>query len=303
MAVTPQEEVHPGLQTAVQGVLLGGAPAITGDTKLLGAQERAGVPMSITALKQVERLGSMAGLEMTKAATRLKWPAYLRKVCMERTATQVLNVLPLAVPAPMAAARLNSLQGRWAHQVLRGTRYHMDKRLTRAQIHKVRRDLGWTPLWDIAKEYAIMLYQRMRNEPPGQPHTEWAMQDPPPKGTWVAYVRSMQKSHMIQDLALPAHVQQSPRVSQRKGQIRKYAKQIVRPRVGKAAMTQREGGLPWAWMAKNLNTKEHIRCFEQWWVWRIQENHHGTNRKDVPYAECRQHPPQSMSSMNAQRQR
>ena len=206
--------------------------------------------MSVTSLKQVERLGSMAGLEMTRTATRLRWPAHLRKVCMERTATKVLNVLPLAVPAPMAAARLNSLQGRWAHQVLRGTKYHMDTRLTRAQIQKVRRDLGWTPLWDIAKEHAIMLYQRMRNEPPEQPHTEWAMQDPPPKGTWIAYVRSMQKSHMIQDLVLPEHVQQSTRMSQRKGQVRKYAKQVVRPRVGKAAMAQKEGGLPWVWMAK-----------------------------------------------------
>ena len=158
MAITPQEEVHPALQTAVQGILLGGAPTITKDTKLLGAQERAGVPMSVTSLKQVERLGSMAGLEMTRTATRLRWPAHLRKVCMERTATKVLNVLPLAVPAPMAAARLNSLQGRWAHQVLRGTKYHMDKRLTRTQIQRVRRDLGWTPLWDIAKEHAIMLY-------------------------------------------------------------------------------------------------------------------------------------------------
>ena len=115
-----------------------------------------------------------------------------------------------------------------------------------------------------------MLYQRMRNEPPEQPHTEWAMQDPPPKGTWIAYVRSMQKSHMIQDLVLPEHVQQSTRISQRKGQFRKYAKQVVRPRVGKAAMAQKEGGLPWVWMAKNLTTKEHVRCFEQWWVWRIQ---------------------------------
>ena len=192
---------------------------------------------------------------MTRAATRLKWPAHLRKVCMERTATKVLNVLPLAVPAPMAAARLNSLQGRWAHQVLRSTKYHMDKRLTRAQIQKVRRDLGWTPLWDIAKEYAVMLYQRMRNEPPGQPHTEWAMQDPPPRGTWVAYVRSMQRSHMIQDLELPMYAQQSPKMSQRTGQIRKYAKQVVRPRVRRAARTQGEESSPLGLDGKKFQNK------------------------------------------------
>ena len=230
MVITPQEEVHPKLQSALQGTLLGGAPAITQDTKFLGAQEKAGVPMSITALKQIERVGSMAGLEMTRAATRLRWPAHLRKVCMERTATQVLNVLPLAVPAPMAAARLNSLQGRWAHQVLRGTKYHMDKRLTRAQIQKIRRDLGWTPLWNIAKEYAVMLYQRMRNEPPGQPHTEWARQDPPPKGTWIAYVRSMQNSHKIGDLELPMHVQQSPNISQRKNKSGNMRNKLYDPR-------------------------------------------------------------------------
>ena len=161
----------------------------------------------------------------------------------------------------------------------------MDKRLTRAQIQKVRRDLGWTPLWDIAKEYAVMLYQRMRNEPPGQPHTEWAMQDPPPRGTWIAYVRSMQRSHMIQDLELPMYAQQSPKTSQGKGQIRKYAKQVVRPRARRTAKAQEEGSLPWVWMARNFRTKEQIRCFEQWWVWRIQGKPPWDMQEECPHVQ------------------
>ena len=77
---------------------------------------------------------------------------------------------------------------------------------------------------------------------------------------------------MIQDLELPIYAQQSPKTSQRKGQIRKYAKQVVRPRVQRTAKAQGEGSLPWVWMARNFRTKEQIRCFEQWWVWRIQGN-------------------------------
>ena len=127
------------------------------------------------------------------------------------------------------------------------------------------------------------------------------MQDPPPKGTWIAYVRSMQKSHMIQDLVLPEHVQQSTRMSQRRGQIRKYAKQVVRPRVGKAAMAQKEGGLPWVWMAKNLTTKEHVRCFEQWWVWRIQGRPPWDKQENVPYVGGKQYLPRSISSGSAQK--
>ena len=60
--------------------------------------------------------------------------------------------------------------------------------------------LGVDPLWSIAREQAITLYQRMRNEPQDQPHTQWARQDPPPKGTWIAYARSLQDKLGIPDI-------------------------------------------------------------------------------------------------------
>ena len=76
----------------------------------------------------------------------------------------------------------------------------MTKRLTRKQIQTIRMDLGWTQLWDTAKLHAIKLYQRERNEPRDLPHTQWALQDPPPKGTWVAYARSIQTRLEIPDI-------------------------------------------------------------------------------------------------------
>ena len=45
--------------------------------------------------------------------------------------TVIQNLLPLALTAPMAAARLNSLQGRWGHNILMGRAFCMDSRLTR----------------------------------------------------------------------------------------------------------------------------------------------------------------------------
>ena len=123
---------------------------------------------------------------------------------MERAQTQIIAVLPLAAPALMAGARMNSLQGRWAHQVMRGRPYYHDERLTRAQIQNNRRaDLGWTHLCDTAKVHTILLYQRMRNELKAQPHKQWARQIPLPKGTWVAYARSLQDRLGIPDTQIP----------------------------------------------------------------------------------------------------
>ena len=103
----------------------------------------------------------------------------------------------------MAAARLTALQGRWAKLVMYGRAYHVYNDLTRKQIQMARDDLGWRPLWDTARISAIMLYQRMRNQDPKLPHVQWAKQEMAPRGTWIAYVRSMQTAMGIPDLAVP----------------------------------------------------------------------------------------------------
>ena len=94
-------------------------------------------------LKQIERQGSLRAMQVTRTAHRLGWPVAARKLYMERAQTSIMNLLPLAAPAPMAGARLNSLQGRWAHQVMKGRMYYHDSRLTRSQIQKIRKDLGF----------------------------------------------------------------------------------------------------------------------------------------------------------------
>ena len=74
----------------------------------------------------------------------------------------------------MAALRLNSLQGRWAHAIMSGMSYSTQPRLTRSQVKLALDDLGWTPLWDIALVSAIVLQQRARIDPLAYPRSQWA---------------------------------------------------------------------------------------------------------------------------------
>ena len=267
--VTPPREQHPQLQQALQGTLLGGAPEVVRSTKFLGVNESTEHLPSIAVLKQIERLGSLAAMQVTRTAHRLKWPVAARKIYMERAQTKVINLLPLAAPAPMAGARLNSLQGRWAHQVMKGRAYYHEDRLTRSQIQRIREDLGWVPLWQTTKAHTIMLYQRMRNEPEEQPHTIWARQDPPPKGTWVAYARSLQNRLQVPDLVVQAKDQPPLGKAARKAAVHRYADHVVWPAVrGGDDATHRSQGLPWVWLHTCIKGREEVNTFEEWWAWR-----------------------------------
>ena len=108
----------------------------------------------------------------------------------------------MVVLAPMAAARLTTLQGRWAKLVLVGREYYVHNDLTRGQTRTIRSDLGWEPLWNVASTHAVVLYPRMRNQPKHLPHAQWATPQIAPCGTWIAYVRSMQNSLRLPDLDL-----------------------------------------------------------------------------------------------------
>ena len=79
---------------------------------------------------------------------------------MDRAQVKVQNLIPMATLAPMAAARLSSLRGRWAHQVLRGRSYYMDDKLTRKPIHNIITDLGWRPFLGPATIHVVIIYQR-----------------------------------------------------------------------------------------------------------------------------------------------
>ena len=151
-------------------------------------------------------MGTITAVALCRRTIELGWTLPVRKLYLERASMAMQNLLPLAIPSPMAAARLTALQGRWAKLVLYGKAYHMYNDLTRPQTQTMRQDLGWKPLWGMAREHAIMLYQRMRNQPMHLPHTQWARQEPAPRGTWVAYVRSMQTS-----LGIPKLDIQDPR--------------------------------------------------------------------------------------------
>ena len=269
--VTPPQEQHPQLRQALQGTLLGGAPEVVTATKFLGVSESTEHLPSLAVLKQIERLGSLAAIQVTRTAHRLKWPVAARRIYMQRAQTKVVNLLPLAAPAPMAGARLNSLQGRWAHQVMKGKAYYHEDRLTRSQIQKIREDLGWVPLWQTAKAHTVMLYQRMRNEPEGQPHTIWARQDPPPKGTWVAYARSLQNRLQVPDLEVQAKDQPPLSRAARRAVVHRYADQVVWPAVrGRDDATLRCGGLPWVWIHTCVEGRKKVNTFEEWWAWRIK---------------------------------
>ena len=81
---------------------MGGAPEVVRSTKFLGVNESTEHLPSMAVLKQIERLGSLAAMQVTRTAHRLRWPVAARKIYMERAHTKVVNLLPLAAPAPMA---------------------------------------------------------------------------------------------------------------------------------------------------------------------------------------------------------
>ena len=115
-----------------------------------------------------------------------------------------------------------------------------------------------------------MLYQRMRNEPEAQPHTIWARQDPPPKGTWIAYAKSLQDRHQIPNLEVQAKRQPPLGQRARRSIIRKYAKQTVSPAISaKERASHRDHQLPWAWIQTCIENRAEVRTFEEWWAWRI----------------------------------
>ena len=86
--VTPPQEQHPQLQQALQGTLLGGAPEVVKSTKFLGVNESTEHLPSMAVLKQIERLGSLAAMQVTRAAHRQGWPVAARKLYMERAPTK-----------------------------------------------------------------------------------------------------------------------------------------------------------------------------------------------------------------------
>ncbi|MFM7981680.1 MAG: hypothetical protein ACKPKO_20415, partial [Candidatus Fonsibacter sp.] len=66
-----------------------------------------------------------------------------------------------------------------------------------------RSDLGWDSLWVEAVVGAIVLYQKMRNDPEQYLHSRWSSQLVPPKGTWVSIARALQARFGVEDIASP----------------------------------------------------------------------------------------------------
>jgi hypothetical protein len=113
--LSPTTERPIGFDLDIHGALLCGTPTLAGDTKFLGFQDMPDVSPAIATLKQVERMGAMAAVAICRKTDVLRWGLPARKLCLEKVHTVIQHLLPLAFTAPMAAARLTSMQGRWAH--------------------------------------------------------------------------------------------------------------------------------------------------------------------------------------------
>ena len=120
LLVTPQEALHEDQRCAFKGTPLGGQPEVVKQKTFLGIQEQSGLLPSAAALKQIEKAGMVAGLLFCKTTIRPTSNMPARKVYMQRAQQNRQNLLALAVPSPMAAARLTTLQGRLAKLVLYG---------------------------------------------------------------------------------------------------------------------------------------------------------------------------------------
>ena len=120
IATHPPEEQHQALQDILKGTLLGGQPDLVTDTQFLGVQEMSGILASMVALKQVEEAGAMAAMVICRRTIELNWTLPARKLYLERAQMKIQSLLPLVIPSPMAAARLTTMQGRWAKLILMG---------------------------------------------------------------------------------------------------------------------------------------------------------------------------------------
>ena len=127
IAVNPTGGKPHDFAEALRGTLLGGSPIITDDTQFLGIQEKADVNPSITTLKQVEMIGAQLAVAICRRTKLLRWALLARKLCLERMHHVIQGLLPLALTAPLAALRLNALQGRWAHVILMGRASYTDE--------------------------------------------------------------------------------------------------------------------------------------------------------------------------------
>lgn len=117
LTMSPAAVATPQLQSVLQGRLSEGAPTITGVTIFLGFQEEVDTNLALATLRQIERSGAAYAVAMWRRTNVLLWTALARQICLERVHSAVQNMPPLTVTAPMAAARLTSLQGWWAQLV------------------------------------------------------------------------------------------------------------------------------------------------------------------------------------------
>ena len=113
---------------------------------------------------------------------------------------------------------------------------------------------------------------KMRHEPADLPHTQWAQQDPPPRGTWIAHVRSMQQRLGIPDICIFAGKVNRSKKTVMRQVYTDYARQVVEPAIqGARGSGPRAKSLPWSWINTCLTQPQQIQIFETWLSWRIRD--------------------------------
>ena len=155
--VTPCTSKPHDLAAALHGLVQGGTPCLLDACAFLGVEEVVDLNPALAALRQIERKGEQVARQPRLVAASMQWPLVTRRIYIERADLVVSSLLHLAVGTPMAGARLNGLQGRWAHMILSGRAYLISDRWSRQQIRNARADLGWEPLWNVAITNAIIL--------------------------------------------------------------------------------------------------------------------------------------------------
>ena len=125
----------------------------------------------------------------------------------------------------------------------------------------------------------------MRNEPEARPHTQWARQDPPPKGTWIAYARRLQHRPKILDIDTLQQGGNAPSKAERQKLLEQYAQQIVQPAVqGKGSTPQTPAALPWAWIHTCIRGQRKPRHLKNGGCGGYLEHRQCKGSVDVDYA-------------------
>lgn len=191
------------------------------------------------------------------------WPLVARKYYICNVECKIAYLLPLVVGVGLAGARITGLQARWALAVITGqTTWPKTLKVPSALRRQLCADLGWSCLWSQAKAAAISLFQACQNDDPCFVRTQLSndVENFAPGG-WLACTHGL-----LQALGVPAWKPDAFMTAvERKRSLANYRKAIVLPKLSALLTPNRQGPLPWAWLAASEGRLFERESFDTWW--------------------------------------